>query len=216
MWIVSAGIASRGAGNTIASTGSASIMVKADDGKWTISVYQSANEGQTAPAYSQVANDATAVTSYFKKANLASSTITATTIAADMEYKNNGATSYNVHEDITIESSDVDGLQKLAQNINVLTDRGLSISPRQPEYYVTNLPDIRVQLIGKAVEDAKARAVQLAESGGSTIGALVSASSGVVQVLAPNSINNDNYGSYDTSTIQKQVSVTAHVTFAVK
>ena len=216
LWIVGAGIANRGADNVITSTGSASIDVKADDAKWTVSVYRSAYEGQTAAAYTQVASDAAAVTSYFKKANLASTTITSTIITADQQYNNNGPLSYNVHQEITIESSDVDGMQKLAQGIATLTSQGLSVSPRQPEYYVTNLPAIRVQLMGKAVADAKARAKQLAESGGSTIGALRSASSGVVQVQAPNSIGGDDYGAYDTSTIQKEVSVTAHVTFAVQ
>ncbi len=215
LWIVGAGIADRSSGNVITSTGSASIDVKADDAKWTVSVYQSAYEGQTAGAFSQVASDAATVTNYLKSAHLASTTITSTIITADEEYKSSGPTSYNVHEEITIESSDVDGVQKLAQNSSTLSAQGLSISPRQPEYYVTNLPAIRVQLMGKAVEDAKARAKQLAESGGSTIGALRSASSGVVQVLAPNSISGDDYGAYDTSTIQKEVSVTAHVTFAV-
>lgn len=217
LWIVGAGIGSRGADNVITSTGSAKLAVKADDAKWTVSVYRTAFEGQTAPAYSGVAGDAAAVTAYFKKANLASSTITSNIIVADRQYdSNNGPIRYNVHEEITIESSDVDGIEKLAQNISTLTNQGFSVSPQQPQYYVTNLPAIRVQLQGKAVADAKARAQQLAESGGSSIGALRSASSGVVQVLAPNSIGSDEYGGYDTSTIQKEVSVTARVTFAVK
>ena len=217
LWIVGAGIANRSADNVITSTGSATINVTADDAKWTVSVYRTAYEGSTAAAFSGVSSDAAAVTAYFKKAALASTTVTATTIAADQQYNNsNGPTEYNVHEEVTIESSDVYGVQKLAQNIGALTGQGLSISPQQPQYYVTNLPDLRASLLGKAVVDAKARAQQLAQSGGSSIGALRSASSGVVQVLAPNSISDDSYGSYDTSTIQKQVSVTAHVTFAVQ
>jgi len=74
-----------------------------------------------------------------------------------------------------------------AQNVTTLVNRGYSISPRQPEYYVSNLPELRVQLLGKAVADAKARATEIAKSGGASVGPLQSASSGVVQVLAPNS-----------------------------
>ena len=217
LWIVGAGIANRSADNVIVSTGSATMSVKADDAKWTISVYRSALDGATAGAYSGVAADALQVTTYLKKANLASSTISATTIVADQNYSsNNGPLQYNVHQEITIESSDVEGVQKLAQNIGQLTNQGLSVSPQQPQYFVSNLPELRVSLLGKAVADAKARAIEIAQSGGSSIGALRSASSGVVQVLAPNSPSADDYGSYDTSTIQKEVSVTAHVTFAVR
>ncbi|HEV8666583.1 MAG TPA: SIMPL domain-containing protein [Candidatus Paceibacterota bacterium] len=216
LWIVGTGIANRGASNVITSTGSATLDVTSNDAKWTVSVYRTANDGATAVAYSEVSQDAAAVESYFKKANLATSTITSTVTVADQQYNNNGPVTYNVHQEITLESGDVYGVQKLAQNIGALTGQGLSVSPQQPQYYVTNLPDIRVQLQGKAVADAKARAQQLAESGGSSIGPLLSASSGVVQVLAPNAISSDDYGDYDTSTIQKEVSVTAHVTFAVK
>jgi hypothetical protein len=73
-----------------------------------------------------------------------------------------------------------------------------------------------VSLVGQAIADAKARAVQIAKAGGSSVGALKSASSGVVQVLAPSSTNVEDYGSYDTSTIEKEVMVTARATFYVK
>ena len=85
-----------------------------------------------------------------------------------------------------------------------------------PEYYVSTLPQLRVSLVGQAVKDAKARAVEMANSGDSSVGALKSAASGVVQVLAPNSTSVEDYGSYDTSTIQKQVMVTARAVFYVK
>ena len=71
-------------------------------------------------------------------------------------------------------------------------------------------------LIGKAVQDAKARAESIAKSTGQSVGALKSASSGVVQVMAPNSVDISDYGSYDTSTIDKQIMVTARATFFLK
>ena len=71
-------------------------------------------------------------------------------------------------------------------------------------------------LIGKAVTDAKARATEIAKSVGQSVGRLQSASSGVVQVMAPNSTDVADYGSYDTSTIDKQVMVTAKATFVVR
>jgi hypothetical protein len=70
--------------------------------------------------------------------------------------------------------------------------------------------------LGQAIADAKARAVEIAKSGGASIGKLKSASSGVVQVMAPNSTNVEDYGSYDTSTIDKEVSVTARAAFVVR
>ena len=58
--------------------------------------------------------------------------------------------------------------------------------------------------------------LSIASSTGQTVGKLKSASSGVVQVMQPNSTDVSDYGSYDTSTIEKEVSVTARAVFFVR
>ncbi len=199
-------------------TGSAKVDIKADLAKWTVSVYRSAYQDGLQDAYASVANDASGVKVYFKQQGIPEASTTQTTVTADQDWSasQNGPARYNVHEEITIESSDVDKVQALAQNVGVFFARGYSVSPRQPEYYVSTLPDLRVQLLGQAIADAKARAAEIAKSGDSSVGKLMSASSGVVQVLAPNSTSVEDYGSYDTSTIQKEVSVTARANFNVR
>jgi hypothetical protein len=205
--------------NTLSVTGSAKQEVKADSGKWSVSVTRSAFEGNVTDAYARVTSDAQIAISYFKSQGIDAGSITANTVTADQDWssgQNGGPVRYNVHEEITIESDDVDKIATLAQNVNALLAKGISVTPRQPEYYISTLPDLRVKLLGAAIADARARANSIAESGGSAVGKLKSAASGVVQVLAPNSTNIDDYGSYDTSTIQKEVSVTARATFLVK
>lgn len=204
---------------TLSVTGSAKIEVKADSAKWTVSVYRSAFQEGLQGAYASVGSDTAAIVAYFKQQGIAADDITTNTVSADQDwsYSNNGGpTRYNVHQEVTIQSTDVEKIRTLAQGVNTLINRGYSISPRQPEYYVSALPDLRVSLLGQAIADAKARAQEIAKSGGASLGALQSASSGVVQVLAPNSTNVEDYGSYDTSTIDKEVSVTARATFQVK
>jgi hypothetical protein len=78
------------------------------------------------------------------------------------------------------------------------------------------LSDLRVSLLGDALKDAKARANEIARASNQNIGKLKSASSGVVQVLAPNSTDTSDYGTYDTSTINKDISVTVRATFVVR
>lgn len=209
----------RAAEGTLSVTGSAKQSVKADTAKWTVSVYRLAFQEGLQGAYAGVASDAAAVSAYFKQQGIPAEDITTNTVVADQDwsYSNNGGpTRYNVHQEVTIQSKDVEKIQGLAQSVNTLINRGYSVSPRQPEYYVSTLPDLRVSLLGQAVADAKARAQEIAKSGGASVGAIQSASSGVVQVLAPNSTSVEDYGSYDTSTIEKEVSVTARVTFLVR
>lgn len=215
------GIATRGDQNTISSTGSASTMVKADTAKWTIDVRRSAYEGGVPAAYAQITRDAAVVQQFFKNQNLASSSITSSVIYSDQDYKSdsNAPTTYTVHETVTVQTTDVDTIDSLSHNLSSLNSQvgaGTVLQPYQPEYYVSSLPELRISLVGQAIADAKARVVEIAKNGGSSVGALSSASSGVVQVLAPNSTNVEDYGTYDTSTIQKQVMVTARATFYVK
>ena len=217
------GISNRGNQNTISSTGSASEMVKADMAKWQVDVRRTTQEGGIASAYSTIARDAGVVQNFFKNKNLASSTITSSVISTDQDYSYksdpNAPTTYVVHETVTVQTSDVDAIDALSHDLSALNAQvsyGTLVQPAQPEYYVSDLPALRIALVGQAVADARARVEQIAKNGGSSVGALASASSGVVQVLAPNSTNVEDYGTYDTSTVQKQVMVTARATFYVK
>ena len=79
-----------------------------------------------------------------------------------------------------------------------------------------SLPDIRIELLDNAIADAKLRADKIAKAGGKQIGALQSASSGVVQVLAPNSVEVSDYGMYDTSKINKEIMVSVKTSFEIK
>lgn len=221
LWILGVGIANRGSDSTITVTGSTSQDVKADQATWRIEVRRVAFAGGTAAAYAQIARDGQAVQNYFEAQNLASSSISASVISTDENYKQNqnDPTTYNVRETVTIQTTDVEKIDQFSRSLGEVTAKvssGTLVSPQHPEYYVSSLPALRVSLIGRAIQDAKARAIEIAKSGGSSVGALKSASSGVVQVLAPNSTNVEDYGSYDTSTIQKQVMVTARATFYVR
>jgi hypothetical protein len=84
------------------------------------------------------------------------------------------------------------------------------------EYSYTKLPELRVSLLSDAVKDAKARAAKLAESSGKKVDVLKSASVGVVQVLPVNSVDVSDYGTYDTSKIDKDVMVTVKAAFTLK
>ena len=204
--------------NVISATGSATQDVKADRVKWTVSVYRTAAESEVPAAYTSVAADTATVEQFLKKQGIDAPNITESAVFSDQDYSGNsgGPKRYNVHQDITINSGDVEKIAQLSKDITALVAQGVLVSPQAPEYYVSNLPDLRVSLLGKAVQDAKARANQLVLGSGSHVGKLRGASSGVVQVLTPNSTNISDYGNYDTSTINKTVMVTARATFSVE
>jgi hypothetical protein len=104
----------------------------------------------------------------------------------------------------------------MSRKVPELAGKGVLIAIQSLEYYYSKLPDLRVSLLSDAVADAKARAEKIGVGTGREIGAVQSASSGVVQVLAPNSIDISDYGNYDTSTIEKEVMVTVKASFRLR
>ena len=119
-------------------------------------------------------------------------------------------------QNIEVQSDEVKKIDALAKNTMELIKKGVLFTTNSLEFYYSKLPEVRVELLDSAVADAKARANKLAEAGGKKIGVLKSASSGVVQVMAPNSVEVSDYGMYDTSKINKEVMVTVKASFEIK
>lgn len=221
LWIVGWGISARGQDNIITTTGSASQGAVADNATWVINLQRTSFGSTVAADSTRVANEAAAIAEYFKKQNLASSSVTVAAVSVYQNYSQdkNAPESYNINDSVTVTTSDVQTIESMSRSIaalSALVSSGTVVSPSQPQYFVSNLSSMRVSLLGEAIKDAKARAVQIAKNGGGSVGPLKTASSGVVQVLSPNSTNVEDYGQYDTSTIQKQIMVTVRASFYVR
>jgi hypothetical protein len=217
---ISYGLIHRSTSNTISVTGSAEQSVTADTASWTIDLTRTVPQDSLSAASDAIGTDAKSVATYLQDQKLASSSVIEGVITTSPNYSSNGGTplSYTVSESVTVSTSEVQKIDAFSHNlsgIQKVISGGTVLSPEAPAYYVSSLPQLRVSLVGKAVADAKARAKEIAKSGDSSVGALSSASSGVVQITPVNSTSGDDYGSYDTSTIEKKVMVTAHASFYV-
>lgn len=210
---------SRTLDNTLTVTGSAKEQVTADSVKWTFNISRRVTENNLQSGYSQMARDLTAVRNFLNQNNIAEGQITITPIYMDEVWKDpslGGPREVTLRQVITIQSEDVQGITALSKSTEVLASQGIFLSTYSPEYYYSKLADLRVSLLGGAIKDAKARAIEIAKAGGQSVGSLKAASSGVVQVLAPNSIDISDYGTYDTSTIEKDIMITVRAVFFVK
>lgn len=208
----------RALSNTLTVTGSATATSTADIGKLTVTVSRISEENAIASTQQRIAADTNIVKKFFIDNEIETEAVETSTIFTDREYTSDqyAPRRYNVRQDITVTSNNPQLIEKLSKDTANLSSRGIFIQINQPQYFISNLPALRVQLIGEAVKDAKARAESIAESAGQRVGRLQSAASGVVQVMAPNSIDISDYGSYDSSTIEKTVMVTTKAVFLVR
>ena len=204
--------------NNLSVTGSAKTSVQADSVKWSSTISRTVLESQLQSGYSQIAKDAVLVQNFLKNQGIDESAVTITPVISNQVYDNSGNAprQYTLNQTFLVQSTDVQKITDLAKNTQAITSQGVIFSTNSPEYYYSKLADLRVSLLADAIRDAKARATVIAQSSGTQVGALKSASTGVVQVLAPNSVEVSDYGQYDTSSIAKDVMVTVRATFVVK
>jgi hypothetical protein len=215
---VGAGFAARN-DNGITVTGSAKTSATADNVVWTLNVALSSP--LVADAVKKVGSDVDAVTQYLTKGGISKDALTLGSVStfANEEWQNGNNTgrilSYRASRDITVRTSDVQLVYTLSQGIGSLLQTGVNVSNYGPQYYISTLPDLRPQLLEEAMLDAKTRAVAITKAVGGNVGAVQSVKSGVFQVTTPDSTMVSDGGAYDTSTIEKTVTSTVSVTFAV-
>lgn len=208
--------------NTLSVTGSAKTDVVSDTVKWTSQITRPVKISNLQSGYTQIANDLVKVKKFLVDSGIPEDSITVSTVSFyenysyQQNYQSYTEKEYILSQTITVNSTDVDKITEISKNINAIVSSGVIFQTNSLEYYVSNLPELRVTLLGEAVKDAKARADSLAGASGKKVGSLKSATSGVVQVVSQNSTEISDYGSYDTSAINKQVMVTVKASFTLK
>ncbi|MDD2756825.1 MAG: SIMPL domain-containing protein [Methanothrix sp.] len=204
--------------DNFAVTGSAKTRVTADQGKLIINLSRIAPAANLSTGYSQVAHDLSLTRELLKKAGIADENIAESPVSMNQVYDQNTFSDlrYQLSQTVTVQSGDVNKITDISKQVPSLAAQGAIISVQSLEYYYSKLPDLRVSLLTEAVKDAKARAEKIAAGTGRQVGSVQAASSGVVQVLPPDSVDVSDYGSYDTSSIEKDVMVTVKASFRLK
>ena len=213
---VGSGFASRSS-DGITVTGSAKTTATADNAVWVLNV--SLSSPTVATAVKKVDADVAALSKYLTAGGIPVDGLTLGAVAtfANEEFVNGNTTgrilSYRATREVTVRSSDVQLISKLSQGIGTLLATGINANNYGPQYYISNLPELRPQLMAEAMKDAKVRAEALTKAVGGNIGSLVNVKAGPIQITTPDSTMTADYGAYDTTTIEKTVTATVSVTF---
>ena len=203
----------------ISTTGSAKKPVVSDKVKWTSSITRPTTLSTIKNGYTSMNTDLKEVKNFLILNGVPPESISISPVFMNEIYEQypGPEKKYNLVQNIEVNSKDVKKIDELSKNTApLITNKGMLFSTNSLEYYYSKLPEVRVELLASAVGDAKARAEQLAIAGGKTIGALQSASSGVVQVMSANSVEVSDYGMYDTSKIDKEIMVTVKASFEIR
>jgi uncharacterized protein len=123
---------------------------------------------------------------------------------------------YRVRQRVQVESSQVQEVTALAgKTAENMLSNGIPFEA-ELSYLYTKLADLRIAMLEKATADAKKRAEVIAKGAGVGIGAPRNARVGVFQITPKNNPSIDDYGTFDTSSIEKEITAVVSVAFALK
>lgn len=204
--------------DTLSVTGSVREKVTSDLAKWTSDFSRTVPTEELKSGYQKMQNDQRLVLNFFKDNGFTEEDIIISPVFMEQLYLYDPeAPKENIlKQTVEIQSTDVNKITSMAKNTQKLIDQGVIFSTQSLEYYYSKLAELRIELIPEAINDAKLRAEKIAEGSGKEIGVIKSANLGVVQVLTVNSTEVSDWGTYDTSTIEKEVMIPVTVIFTLK
>ncbi|SBO42107.1 SIMPL domain-containing protein [Cyanobium sp. NIES-981] len=206
--------------DTITVTGASTERITSDHADWTVEVAESAPSLQA--SYQQLQPQVERTLAFLREQGIAEEAISLQPIKSERSEVRDSRTgelqsvTYTTRQPIRISTSDVAKVAAVAQQIGQLVGEGVPLTINDPAYTYTKLSDKRVDMLAKATRDARLRAREIARQAGSSIGVITQADTGSFQITVPNSTEMSSYGSYDTSTIEKDITAVMGVTFRVE
>lgn len=177
-------------------------------------------------AYAQLKDDENAIRTYLSGKGILGSEVvfSAVNINKEFNYKTdaNGRSigqefsGFNLSQNVKIESSNVDKIDKISREATQLIEKGIEFNSSSPLFYYTKLTEIKMDLLAKASADGKERAEIIAKNAGNSLGKLKKATLGVFQITGKNSNEDYSYGgTFNTSSRNKTGSITIRMEFGV-
>jgi hypothetical protein len=214
-----------GGRESISVKGLAEKPIKADRAEWTVNLQV---KGTTiADALGKLRKERPALDQFLGKAGFEAAVLTESNESAEPNYEQVEGRNGNMRsvqdghiarQSITINTTDIGKILAAARGIVQFEADGHTVNYGEPQFLVSNLEDVKMSLIGAAMQNSRARAEEFAKNGGVEVGAMRSASQGAFYIL-PASANadvSDWGGTYDKTTVDKIARVVVTVDYGIK
>lgn len=220
----------KNASDVINVTGSARRSITSDLAVWTFTV-RSSDDSSLQTAYRAFRTAQPAVERFLKSQRFGSGELRREPVSAGPqpytvvetiggENKEVQRTRYVVSQTYRIQTGDIERVQAAvgaatSAFVEASTD-GVNVEAGEINYLYTNLADMRLTLLKEASQDAQRRAQAIAQSAGNRVGAVKNARMGVFQITPRFQTSVEDSGSYDTTSLEKDVTAVVEIDFVVK
>lgn len=178
---------------------------------------------QLTTAFAQLEDDFKKVKAYLLSKGIKEEEIIPSQVDTTVLYKKNeegkdtnDIEGYLLSQIIEVRSYDVKKIDEIARSSTEIINQGIQFLSGAPEYFYTKLAELKVEMLAKATENAKERAVSMASSAGNKIGLMRSAKMGIFQITPVNSYDVSWYGNNDTKSFEKKVTAVVNASFAIE
>lgn len=182
----------------------------------------------TTEAYEKIKKDAGIIEDYLISHGVSKENIVFSSVSINPDYRQiyndygnyvgSELVGYQLNQGLTIQSEDVDNIERISRDITELIGSGVNFYSEPPEYYYTKLGELKLELIEAATQDAKARIDIMAKEAGASTGKLLSSILGTFQITAQNSAT-DSYmagGAFNTWSREKTMFISVNLHYSVK
>jgi hypothetical protein len=123
---------------------------------------------------------------------------------------------YVAQQDVEVESTDIPKVEQISREVTQLLDRGVYVQSTPPLYIYTKLAPLKIAMLADASKDARLRAEQVAINTQSTLGKLITARMGVLQINEKFSTEVSAEGNNDKTSLEKDVLAVVTASFEVR
>lgn len=209
----------------LSASGSANVDFTSDLAVWR--GWYSVHGETSKEAYQEIQSNTDIVKRYFEESGVTAGEVTFHSVSINKltkelysesgNYMGTEDNGYELTQEFTMRSEDVDKITNIANECTKLIDSGVEIISSSTEYYYTKLDELKLQLIEEATQNAKQRIDIMAQNAGCQTGDLLSADLGVFQITAANSAEEYSYGgAFNTSAKDKTASITVRLNYTVR
>ncbi len=202
-------------------TGSAEKKITSDYIVWNAEF--SRRDTELKRAYAALQSDLKKVKDYLSSKGVKDNELVISQVSTSVFYKKNDKGNdtnqiegYVLSQGIEVKSNDVQKIDNVSRESTELINQDVQFISQAPAYYYTKLAELKIEMLAMASEDAKQRAVSMANSTGNKIGFMRSAKMGVFQITPITSTEVSWYGENDTSSLEKKVMAVVNASFSIQ
>jgi uncharacterized protein len=176
-------------------------------------------------AYAALKTDRESILDYLKNKGVNEKEIVFTSVDINKEFEHSydkegnhssRFSGYRLTQNVEIESKEVEKIEEIAREITELINLGVELYSHHPNYYYTQLSELKIEMIAAATEDARVRAEQIASNANAHLGELKNAQMGIFQIIGQNSSEDYSWGgTFNTSSKMKTATITMKLEFGV-